>query len=89
VSDREAFVEALRRFAARIDEREARLLGMLTAGPRTLAELVRERLLYPPGHDELWIASAEARSIEQHLAELVAAGRVVARDASRYGLARS
>ncbi|MBN8509031.1 MAG: MBL fold metallo-hydrolase [Burkholderiales bacterium] len=75
-TDRAAFDEALAAFAAKIDEREARLLQMLAAGPQTLAELVRQRLLYPPHADDLWIDCAEARSIGQHLEELLAAGRV-------------
>jgi glyoxylase-like metal-dependent hydrolase (beta-lactamase superfamily II) len=75
-TDRGAFLEALAAFAARIDEREAQLLAMLAGGPRTLDELVRERLIYRPGAEELWVDSAEARSITQHLDELIAARRV-------------
>jgi glyoxylase-like metal-dependent hydrolase (beta-lactamase superfamily II) len=87
VTDRAAFVAALHAFAARLEEREARLLRMLAAGPRTLAELVRERLLYPPGHAELWVDFAEERSIVQHLDELVATGRVVPAPDARFALA--
>ena len=76
VHERAQFLDLLQAFAARIDEREARLLQMLSAGPQTLADLVRQRLLYPPHADDLWIDCAEARSIEQHLYELAAAGRV-------------
>jgi glyoxylase-like metal-dependent hydrolase (beta-lactamase superfamily II) len=89
LTDSAAFVSALHAFAARIDEREARLLQMLAAGPRTLADLVRERLLYPPGHEELWVDCAEERSIAQHLHELVAVGRVVRHADARYALAAS
>jgi glyoxylase-like metal-dependent hydrolase (beta-lactamase superfamily II) len=77
LTDRAAFVSALHAFAARIDAREARLLDMLAAGPRTLADLVRQRLMYPPRHQDLWVDCAEARAISQHLDELRAAGRVV------------
>lgn len=77
VSDRAAFLDLLAAFAGRLDEREARLLQMLEAGPRTLAELARERLLYPPHATDLWVDAAEARTIEQHLAELHASGRVL------------
>lgn len=77
VTDRGEFDALLAAFAARIDEREARLLQMLEAGPRTLAELARERLLYPPHATDLWVDAAEARTIEQHLAELHASGRVL------------
>jgi len=76
VHERAHFLELLQAFAARIDEREARLLQMLAAGPQTLAELVRQRLLYPPHADDLWVDCAEARSIAQHLQELAAAGSV-------------
>jgi glyoxylase-like metal-dependent hydrolase (beta-lactamase superfamily II) len=86
-TDRDAFLAALGAFAARLDEREARLLAMLAGGPRTLDALVRERLLYPPDHDELWIDCAERRSIGQHLDELIADGRVVHDGARRYALA--
>ena len=86
VQDRAQFLALLQAFAARIDEREARLLQMLSAGPQTLAELVRQRLLYPPQADDLWIDCAEARSIGQHLDELQADGRV-RREGERYRLA--
>ena len=86
VQDRAQFLALLQAFAARIDEREARLLQMLSAGPQTLAELVRQRLLYPPHADDLWIDCAEARSIGQHLDELQADGRVL-REGERYRLA--
>ncbi|MFZ2649406.1 MAG: MBL fold metallo-hydrolase [Burkholderiaceae bacterium] len=77
LTDRAVFLSALQTFAARIDEREARVLQMLAAGPRTLAELVRQRLMYPPQHQDLWVDCAEERAISQHLDELLAAGRVV------------
>ena len=76
LQDRAQFDDMLQAFAARIDEREERLLQMLAAGPRTLQQLVQQRLLYPPQADDLWVECAEARSITQHLDELVAAGRV-------------
>lgn len=87
VTERDDFIAKLRAFAGRLDEREARLLQMLQPAPRTLAELVRERLLYPPDHDELWVDEAETRSITQHLDELQAAGRVRQLDADRWTLA--
>lgn len=88
LTDRAAFVGALHAFAARIDEREARLLQILAAGPRTLAELARQRLLYPLQHEALWVDFAEQRSIAQHLDELIAAGRVVEdAAAARFALA--
>ena len=89
VTDRATFLRMLGDYAARLDEREARLVQMLSAEPRTLAGLVRERLLYPPDYAELWIDCAEERSIAQHLAELVAAGRVARLPDGRYRLARA
>ena len=44
--------------------------------PKTLEQLVEQRLLYPPGYESLWAVSAEARTISQHLDELLADGRV-------------
>jgi glyoxylase-like metal-dependent hydrolase (beta-lactamase superfamily II) len=87
IEDRATFDALLAAFAAKIDEREARLLQMLESGPQTIDELARRRLLYPAHADDLWIDCAEARSIAQHLDELVAAGRVVRDDASRFALA--
>jgi glyoxylase-like metal-dependent hydrolase (beta-lactamase superfamily II) len=86
-TDRAEFLDALRAFAARIDEREARLIDMLQAGPQTLAALVAQRLLYPPHADDLWIDCAEARSIQMHLDELIAAGRVQHAGNDRFRLA--
>jgi glyoxylase-like metal-dependent hydrolase (beta-lactamase superfamily II) len=87
IDERARFLELLQAYAARIHEREARLLQMLAAGAQPLADLVRQRLLYPPEADDLWIDCAEARSIAQHLDELLAAGRVVLDEDGRYGLA--
>ena len=87
VTDRATFDALLRAYAARIDERQARLLQLLAAGPRTIAELVHERLLYPPGHSGLWVECAERRTIGLHLDELIAAGRVRRAAASRFALA--
>ena len=74
LTEREAFLSHLARYAAKVDERRARLVKMLASGPRSLASLVQERLIYPPGYEEVYIDSAEQRSIEMHLAELIAEG---------------
>jgi glyoxylase-like metal-dependent hydrolase (beta-lactamase superfamily II) len=87
IQDRTLFLDLLRAFAARIDEREARLLQLLAPEPQTLAELATQRLLYPPHADDLWIDCAEARSIQLHLDELVAAGRVRREGEHRFRLA--
>lgn len=77
LTDRAAFLSALHAFATRIDAREARLPDILAAGPRTLPDLVRQRLMYPARHEDLWVDCAEERAIAQHLDELLAARRVV------------
>jgi glyoxylase-like metal-dependent hydrolase (beta-lactamase superfamily II) len=87
VDDRAQFDALLQAFAARIDERQARLLQMLAAGPQSLDQLVTQRLLYPPNASDLWVGCAEARSIEQHLDELREAGRVQFDEHGRYRLA--
>ncbi len=78
-TERDAFLKALRAYAAKIDERNERLLQMLREQPRTLEELAQLRLLYPVDYEEVWILDAERRTISQHLDEL-GAGDLVARD---------
>ncbi|MCC7151223.1 MAG: MBL fold metallo-hydrolase [Rubrivivax sp.] len=78
------FLELLQAYAARLDERSARLLQMLQAAPRSLADLARERLLYPPDHTEAWTEAAEWRTVTLHLAELQAAGKVRQLDDGRW-----
>lgn len=84
ITDRQQFLDALAAFTAKIDEREARLLAMLAPGPQPLADLVRQGLLYAPGHDAPWVDFAERRSIGLHLDELIADGRVRRLDDGRY-----
>lgn len=75
-TDREHFLRDLATYTAKLDEREQRLLAMLRESPKTLAQLVEQRLLYPPGYETLWLVGAETRTISQHLDELLADGRV-------------
>lgn len=82
-TDRTAFRAALAAYASRIDEREAVLVERLRAAPRSLDELVTAGLCYPPEHRSAWTDPVERRAISQHLAELVAAGRVMAPDTSQ------
>ncbi len=79
IDDPAEFRARLARFAGRIAEREAALLDYLAA-PRTMAELVAHRFLYPAHAQLAFIDAAEQRTIAQHLARLVAAGRVAAGD---------
>ncbi|WP_326534564.1 MBL fold metallo-hydrolase [Pseudorhodoferax sp.] len=76
-TERERFLRDLAAFTAKIDERSARLRTLLAGSPKTLAQLVACRLLYPPGFQSWWVDSAEARTIAQHLEELLAAGQVL------------
>lgn len=84
VNERAVFEKELARYTARIDERAERLLGYLRGEPLSLDELVRRRLLYPPGYDVPYVESAERRSIALHLEELIAAGRVLAVEGERF-----
>jgi hypothetical protein len=72
---RDAFVQSLDRFAGVIGRREAALLAYL-AEPRTLAEIVAHRFVYRPGDAVAFADAVERRSMTQHLARLIASGRV-------------
>lgn len=87
VTDRESFLTALHAFTARLDEREAKILALLREQPRSLDELVSRRVVYRPEADDVWIDTAERRSIEQHLVELAEKGTISARDDGRWCLA--
>jgi glyoxylase-like metal-dependent hydrolase (beta-lactamase superfamily II) len=75
-TDRKKFLGDLAAYIGTLDKREQRLLDLLRESPKTLARLVECRLLYPPGHQDLWVVDAETRSISRHLAEMLADGRV-------------
>ncbi len=75
-TEREVFLRDLAAFTAKIDTREQRLLAWLDESPRTLEQLVEQRLLYPKGFEGAWVVGAERRTILQHLDELLADGRV-------------
>jgi glyoxylase-like metal-dependent hydrolase (beta-lactamase superfamily II) len=85
-TDRGRLLTDLAAYAAKIDEREKRLVELLAAGPKTLADLVACRLLYPADYQELWVEDVEARTISQHLAELTANGRVQVDETGLYRL---
>lgn len=75
-TDRERFIEHLAAYAAKLDEREERLLSWLREKPATLDALVERRLLYPAHRNDAWVDEAETRTIRQHLEELIDDGRV-------------
>jgi glyoxylase-like metal-dependent hydrolase (beta-lactamase superfamily II) len=74
LDEREAFLARLDRFRAVIDDREARLLEFLRA-PRSLDEIARHRFVYRPQDDVPFAEAVELRSMGQHVARLVRAGR--------------
>ena len=76
-TDREKFVSDLATYTRVLDARDQRLLDLLRASPKTLAQLVECRLLYPPGYQDFWVVDAETRSISMHLSEMLADGRVL------------
>lgn len=86
-TDRAEFLKGLAAFAAKIDERERRLCDMLRASPKTIGELVAERLMYPVDYTELWVSDVERKAILQHLEELLRDGRVSLEADGRYRLA--
>jgi len=76
LSDPAELRERLERFAAKIPEREERLVAFLRGGPHDLVAIARHRFVYRPEDEVPWAEPVEARSMGQHLARLVAAGRV-------------
>lgn len=75
VEERAVFTEKLHRFAGKIGERESNLLEFLNS-PRTLAEMVAKRFLYPPHVTLSFINAVEERTVCQHLVRLVQAGAI-------------
>jgi hypothetical protein len=87
ITDRAKFLADLAAFASKIDERRERIVSWLREdGPQTVDELAARGLLYPPGHDAVYVECAERRSVALHLDELVGEGRV-REEAGRFGLA--
>lgn len=74
----------LERFAAKIGEREERLLAFLRSGPHDLDAIARHRFVYRPEDDVPWAEPIERRSMAQHLARLLASGQVREVEAGRY-----
>jgi len=70
-----------------LDEREQRLLAMLSDLPKNLEQLVKQRLLYPANFESPWVAACERRTISQHLDELLRAERVQVDEVGVYRIA--
>jgi len=75
---RDAFLERLDRFEAKIADRERNLLAFL-AEPHTLEEVVAHRFVYRPQDPMPFIDAVERRSMSQHIDRLLRAGRLQAR----------
>lgn len=86
LTERAAFLEALDRFASKIDARDDTLLAYLRERPHTLDELAARGILYAPGTPLPWGACAERRSIAMHLARLAARGQVQPGEDARFAL---
>jgi len=80
---REAFRERLDGFAARIHERDVRLLEFLSR-PRSLEEIVEHRFVYRPQDQVVYIDAVEERSMAQHLHRLLTQGRIEQVEQERY-----
>ncbi len=83
VEGRDAFLTALDRYRGAIGRRDDELLARLDR-PRSLDELVAERLLYRPHVDLIWVDSAEEHTIRRHLDRLRSAGVVTVDGAGRF-----
>jgi glyoxylase-like metal-dependent hydrolase (beta-lactamase superfamily II) len=83
ITDRAQFLADLARFASKIDERSAQLLGYLQT-PHSLDELVDRRLLYPQGYDVPFVPCAERNTITMHLDELLALGQIQTLEDGRF-----
>jgi hypothetical protein len=75
IEGRAAFVERVQRYAAVIADRERRLLAYL-AEPHSLAEIAAHRFVYRPQDPVPFAEPVERRSMGQHVARLIRAGRV-------------
>ncbi|MDO5625448.1 MAG: MBL fold metallo-hydrolase [Pseudomonadota bacterium] len=88
LTERAAFERALDAFAARIGERDDKLLAYLRERPHTRAELAARGVLYPPAASLPWIRCAETRTIAQHLARLQTQGQVRPHEGGVWALAQ-
>jgi glyoxylase-like metal-dependent hydrolase (beta-lactamase superfamily II) len=83
LAGRAAFLDRLDRFAAKIGEREERMLVFL-AEPRTLDEIVAHRFVYRPQDPVPFADGVERRSMSQHLERLLRQGRVARHEGGRF-----
>lgn len=87
IVEREKFLNLLSAFAAKLETRELAIVQHLArTGPCTLKALATHRFLYPVGYRNTYVEDAERHTIAQHLASLVASGRVILEEGSLYRL---
>jgi len=80
---REAFLERLDRFEAKIFERESRLLEFM-AEPHTMDDVVEHRFVYRPGDPVGFADAVERHSMQQHVDQLLARDRLEEVEPGRY-----
>lgn len=83
LAGREAFLERMDIFEAKIVDRETRLLEFL-AEPHGMSDIVEHRFVYRPGDPVPFADSVERRSMQQHLDRLLAGGQVRRLSEGRY-----
>lgn len=76
VEDAGTFAAKLAAFAGKLREREEAMVEFLKE-PHTLGDMVTHRFMYPPHIQTPFTTVVERRMIEQHLARLLARGRVI------------
>ena len=86
ITERADFEQALARFAAKIDERNDKLLGYLREGPHSLDELTARRIKYPVNYEVEFVPHVERYSIRMHLQLLQDQGLVGRDEQGRYQL---
>jgi glyoxylase-like metal-dependent hydrolase (beta-lactamase superfamily II) len=74
--DKETFTERFKKFTEHFKKRDELILDFISE-PRTMEEIVAKRFIYKKvfsGVQDKWIAYAERKMIEQHIARLMNAG---------------
>lgn len=84
IEGQDNFRRELDAFTAVIARRDDAIVEVLGERPHTLDELATHRFLYRPHVDLPFVFYVERRSIEQHLAKLMAQGRVEQCEPGRY-----
>ena len=85
-SDRALMLQDLKAYEDKIEEREQRILSLLSNKPCTLEDLTACGVLWPHGFGAFWVGATERRTISMHLEELVANGSVNVNEDRIYSL---